>query len=651
MVQLRRVADRARRRVGVATALGVALLGSGQGREAERLGVALVTGVALQLDRDSAGLDPVGEVVRPDRRSIQVAGSDRQDGEDDQGCGDPPGRLVGAGVRPVMIVVGMGVVTVVVGVVISVRVAVLIVMLPGRRPSGGAEERQVGGAGHVRGRHRGPDQSDVIEERVPVVVGVVDDLVLREEAREERDTAQGRGGDHPGAGGDRHLPPQPAHVLLHVEGVVRARVTDRPGREEQAALEEGVGEDVEDGRQPGADPEAEHHVAELGHRRVGQHLLDVVLHEGQPGGVDDRDRPDDGDQVDVGAADVEAGVEDRIEPRHQEHTGDDHRRRVQERGHRGRARHGVGEPGVEGELTRLADAGDEQCHSAPEQHAARGLPRHRPAGDRLDGETVRAVLDRPLVGPEEDDRRTDEQAHVADPDGEERLERGPRVGRLLPPVTDQHERAETHDLPAEDQLDHVLGEDHHQHARREQGESGEEVRVAAVAGDVLGGEDLHQQRDERDQQQQHDGEPVDVLAEAELEATGLPPGPGSDHRLDVGLAALSALARGGEHTAGEAEDAAEGVLTGGPVGRADPLDPLDGRADRDDERQGHRGDTHLAAPLGQSTTETDDDREADRRDQRDQEGVLEEPSRGERRSQHHPRISESSSRAIDRRFR
>ena len=193
MVQLRRVADRARRRVGVATALGVALLGSGQGREAERLGVALVTGVALQLDRDSAGLDPVGEVVRPDRRSIQVAGSDRQDGEDDQRCGDPPGRLVGARVRAVMIV--MGVVPMVVGmgiVVIGVRVAVLVVVLPSRRPPWLAEEGQVGGAGHVGGRHRSADQSDVIEERVPVVVGVIDDLILREEPREERDTAERR---------------------------------------------------------------------------------------------------------------------------------------------------------------------------------------------------------------------------------------------------------------------------------------------------------------------------------------------------------------------------------------------------------------------------------------------------------------------------
>ena len=110
------------------------------------------------------------------------------------------------------------------------------------------------------------------------------------------------------------------------------------------------------------------------------------------------------------------------------------------------------------------------------------------------------VLLRPRVGAEEQDRRADEQADVADAHGEERLERGPGVGLLLPPVPDQHERAEAHDLPAEDELDHVLGEDHHEHAGGEQRDGGEEVGVAAVAAHVLERVDLHEQRDEGDEQ-------------------------------------------------------------------------------------------------------------------------------------------------------
>ncbi len=73
------------------------------------------------------------------------------------------------------------------------------------------------------------------------------------------------------------------------------------------------------------------------------------------------------------------------------------------------------------------------------------------------------------------------------------FERGAGIRFVLPPVADEQERAEPHDLPAEDQLDHVLGEDHHEHAGGEQGDRGEEVRVAAVAAHVLERIDLHEQ--------------------------------------------------------------------------------------------------------------------------------------------------------------
>jgi hypothetical protein len=56
-------------------------------------------------------------------------------------------------------------------------------------------------------------------------------------------------------------------------------VDDAAAAEEEQTLEEGVGHQVEDGRDPGARPECEDHEAELADGRVGDDPLDVVLCE------------------------------------------------------------------------------------------------------------------------------------------------------------------------------------------------------------------------------------------------------------------------------------------------------------------------------------------------------------------------------------
>ena len=72
---------------------------------------------------------------------------------------------------------------------------------------------------------------------------------------------------------------------------------DRAARpEEEAGLEAGVGEQVEDARPVGADADADEHEAELAHRRVGEHLLDVVLEEADGRGEQRGQRADDGHQ-------------------------------------------------------------------------------------------------------------------------------------------------------------------------------------------------------------------------------------------------------------------------------------------------------------------------------------------------------------------
>ena len=94
-----------------------------------------------------------------------------------------------------------------------------------------------------------------------------------------------------------------------------------------------------------------------------------------------------------------------------------------------------------------------------------------------------------------------DQADVAHAVGEERLERRVGVGLLLPPVADQREGADADQLPADDHLQRVLGQDEEQHRRGEQRQEGEVVGVAPVAADVVGREDVDQQRDERDDDQ------------------------------------------------------------------------------------------------------------------------------------------------------
>ena len=96
----------------------------------------------------------------------------------------------------------------------------------------------------------------------------------------------------------------------------------------------------------------------------------------------------------------------------------------------------------------LADHGDEERDRRHQQKGVANLP--------VDDLGV-ALDDAERAGAEEQDRHADEQADVTGSGGEEGLQGGVGVLLLLPPVPDQHERAEAHELPAEDHLDRVHG--------------------------------------------------------------------------------------------------------------------------------------------------------------------------------------------------
>ncbi len=198
-------------------------------------------------------------------------------------------------------------------------------------------------SGHGRGHEAdGPDPAAV----APDLEGRPQDLVLGEEPGQGRDARDGDAADEHGPVGPRHLGLEPAH-LAHVL-LARHAVDDRAGAEEQQRLEEGVGHQVEDAGREGADPAAQEHVAELADRRVGEHALDVVLHEADGGGEDRGERADDRDRGECrGRVRV-----DRRRARHHVDAGRDHGRGVDESRDRGRAFHGVGQPDVEREAAR-----------------------------------------------------------------------------------------------------------------------------------------------------------------------------------------------------------------------------------------------------------------------------------------------------------
>ena len=97
---------------------------------------------------------------------------------------------------------------------------------------------------------------------------------------------------------------KPLHPVERL--VARHRADDRAGRHEQQRLEEGVRHQVEERAGVGARGRAHDHVADLGHRRVRDHALDVGDHQRDRSGDQQRQAAD--DRADLGGASVPAGT-------------------------------------------------------------------------------------------------------------------------------------------------------------------------------------------------------------------------------------------------------------------------------------------------------------------------------------------------------
>ena len=108
-----------------------------------------------------------------------------------------------------------------------------------------------------------------------------------------------------------------------------------------------------------------------------------------------------------------------------------------------------------------------------------------------------------------------EQTDVAGAGGEERLQRGVGVGLLLPPVPDEHERAQADELPADEQLQRVVGDDEQQHRRGEQARARRRSRCSGGRRACTRVEYMCTSSEiERDDEHHHHRETVDLDADA-----------------------------------------------------------------------------------------------------------------------------------------
>jgi hypothetical protein len=253
--------------------------------------------------------------------------------------------------------------------------------------------------------------------------------------------------------------------------------------------------------------------------------------------------------------------------RHHVDTGGHHGRGVDERGHRRRAGHGVGQPHVERQLRALARGADEQEDAAgrgqalvePERLGEQvGLAR-RDLAQHREVEAASAVR---AVGRVPEQEHAEQEREVTDAVHHERLASGGGVGLVLVPEADQQERAQADALPADEHHRHVGAEHQDEHRAGEQVQVAEVRGVARLVLHVPGRVDVDERRAEGDDQDHHARQRVEAERQVELEIAGLDPGPQVLVELERTL--LAAL---GPHAVGLAQRTDDQVERGEERGR------------------------------------------------------------------------------------
>ncbi len=262
----------------------------------------------------------------------------------------------------------------------------------------------------------------------------------------------------------------------------------------------------------------------------------------------------------------------RIQPGQQEYAGLDHGRRVQVRGNRGRRRHRVGQPEMEGKLRRLGE------------HAEQDQYQHQ----RIQGVGADQLASREDLGEFEAAGDVAEQQHP----GQQRQAAPSGNGQGHPrtlagvgtaaPEADEQERGQAGQLPEEHHQQEIFREHHAEHGAHEQQQESEETPHRLLFGEVVAGVEDHQQADAEDQQGEEETEAVQAQAEvdADFRQPGIAGGQGLPGEHRAALPEQQDQADQRRHAGGRRAQGAAATL--GKQGQQRPHE-----RQRDDQRQNH----------------------------------------------------------------
>ncbi len=263
---------------------------------------------------------------------------------------------------------------------------------------------------------------------------------------------------------------------------------------------------MEDGDEERPHAGGHKHVAELRDRRIRQHLLDVVLGDGNGGRHDRRERCHDGDdQHDVGRA-----KHHRREAGEQVESARDHCRRVDERRDRRRAGHGIRQPDKKRNLGALTGGPDKEQQNGPVQV---GL-RH---GGRRIGEERAEIQSTQFAKQQEHRNQKSGVANAVDDKG---LVGRNTVPDVLVPEPDQQVGAETHAFPTQEYDDEVVAHHQVEHREHEQVQVREELPVAPIALHVADRVDVDKRADARHDQHHDQRKLIDAVGKVDTQSAG-----------------------------------------------------------------------------------------------------------------------------------